>query len=138
LTALEKLYDISYNENIDVYNYKWKNKKARIVKQDNIHYIGIDYSKVDNSIEEKEIMAEELGHYYCNSLYPLDASETQIRKCELRALKWAYSILIPYNKLKEKIHQGLDLYQLADEFDVDVKYMINCIDFYVGKYGDFN
>ena len=137
MTALEKLYDISYNENIDVYNYKWKDKKARIIKQDNMHYIGIDYSKVNNNKEEKEIVAEELGHYYCNSLYPMDASELQIRKCELRALKWAYSILIPYNKLKEKIQQGLNVYELADEFDVNVKYMINCIDFYVGKYGEF-
>ena len=137
MNALEKLYDISNNENIGVFNYKWKDKKARIIKENNIYYIGIDYSKIENNIEEKEIMAEELGHYYCNATYPITASQTLIRKCELRALKWAYSILVPYNKLKEKIRQGLNIYELAEEFDVDVKYMINCIDFYVEKYGEF-
>lgn len=137
MTALESLYDVSSKENINVFNYKWKNKKARIIKKDNLYYIGLDYSKIDSNKEEKEIMAEELGHYYCNATYPVSASETLIRKCELRALKWAYSILIPYNKLKEKIKEGLNVYELAEEFDVDVRYMINCIDFYVGKYGDF-
>ncbi len=138
MNTLEKLYDISYNENINIFNYAWKDKKARIMEKDNIYYIGIDYSKVRNSKEEREIMAEELGHYFCNALYPLLASNTLIKKCELRATKWAYSILIPYDKLKTKLKEGLNEYELAEEFDVDVEYMINCIDFYVGKYGTFN
>ncbi len=57
------------------------------------------------------------------------------RKCELRAMKWAYSVLIPLQKLKEKIIQGFDLYDLADYFNVDIKYMIDCINFYTEKYG---
>lgn len=56
-------------------------------------------------------------------------------KCEHRAMKWAYSVLIPLQKLKEKIMQGFNLYDLADYFEVDIKYMINCIDFYTQKYG---
>jgi len=36
---------------------------------------------------------------------------------------------------KEKITQGFNLYELADYFDVDIKYMIDCIDFYTAKYG---
>lgn len=56
-------------------------------------------------------------------------------KCELRAKKWAYSVLVPFQKLKEKITQGFNLYDLADYFNVDIKYMINCIDFYTEKYG---
>ena len=50
-------------------------------------------------------------------------------------MKWAYSVLVPIQKLKEKLKQGLNLYDLADYFDVDCKYMINCIDFYAEKYG---
>ena len=50
-------------------------------------------------------------------------------------MKWAYSVLIPFQKLKEKIIQGFNLYDLADYFDVDIEYMINCIDFYTEKYG---
>ena len=59
-----------------------------------------------------------------------------MNRCELRAKKWAYSILIPYGKLKEKIIEGLNNYELADYFEVDNKYMNDCINFYVDKYGN--
>lgn len=129
------LYNLTEKEKIDVISYKWSNAKARIFEEDEEYSIGIDYSKIANSIEEKEILAEELGHYYCGALYYINTDITLKRKCENRAKKWAYSILIPFQKLKEKIAQGFDLYDLADYFDVDVKYMINCIDFYTEKYG---
>ena len=121
------MYKIAENEKIDILNYKWTNTKARIFE--------IDNKQINNSIEEKEILAEELGHYYYNALYYLDTDNIQKKKCEYRAIKWAYSILVPLQKLKEKLTQGLNLYELADYFNVDCKYMIECIDFYVEKYG---
>lgn len=132
---LVSLYKVVNNEKIDIDNVKWTNSKARIFQIDSQYSIGIDYSKIDNSIEEKEIIAEELGHYYCNALYYINSDKITKDKCEYRAIKWAYSVLVPFHKLKEKISQGLDLYDLADYFDVDCKYMIDCINFYTEKYG---
>lgn len=131
----DTLYDIALKENIDIDDYRWSSTKARIFEIDNQYSIAIDKTKINNSIEEKEVLAEELGHYYCNSLYYTSSDKTQKDKCEHRAMKWAYSILVPLQQLKEKIAQGLNLYELAEYFDVDIKYMINCIDFYVEKYG---
>lgn len=129
------MYKIAENEKIDILNYNWTNTKARIFEIENNYYIGLDYKQINDSIEEKEILAEELGHYYCNALYYLDSTNELKNKCEYRAMKWAYSILVPFQKLKEKIIQGFNLYDLADYFNVDIKYMINCIDFYTEKYG---
>lgn len=128
------MYKIAENEKIDILDYKWTNAKARIVELNNSYYIGLDTKKIDNSIEEKEILAEELGHYFCNALYFIDSDKILKRKCELRALKWAYSVLVPFNKLKEKISEGLNIYELSDYFEVDYKYMSNCINFYCNKY----
>ncbi len=50
-------------------------------------------------------------------------------------MKWAYSVLVPLQKLKEKIKQGFNLYELAEYFDVDCKYMNDCINLYTEKYG---
>ena len=122
------MYKIAENEKIDVLNYKWNSSKAKIFEIDNKYYIALDTNQINTAIEEKEILAEELGHYYCNALYYLNS-------CEYRAMKWAYSILVPLQKLKEKLKQGFNLYDLADYFNVDLKYMIDCIDFYVEKYG---
>ena len=129
------MYKIAENEKIDILDFNWTNTKARIFEIDNSYYIGLDYKQIYNSIEEKEILAEELGHYYCNALYYLDSDKTLIDKCEYRAMKWAYSVLVPFHKLKEKIIQGVDLYDLADYFDEDCNYMNDCINFYTEKYG---
>lgn len=129
------MYKIAENEKIGIFNYKWNNVKARIFEIENSYFIALDNSKIENSIEEKEILAEELGHYYCNALYYLDSDKILKDKCEYRALKWAYSVLVPLQKLKEKIMQGFNLYDLADYFNVDCEYMNDCIDFYTEKYG---
>lgn len=129
------MYKIAENEKIDVLNYKWTNTKARIFEINNNYYIGLDNNQIENSIEETEILAEELGHYYCNALYYIDSDKIVRDKCEYRAKKWAFSVLVPFQKLKEKIIQGLNLYDLADYFNVDYKYMNDCINFYTEKYG---
>ena len=56
---LNKLYDIAEKENIDVIDFKMKNK-AIIGCLDNNYTIGINYSIIDNFSEEKTILAEEL------------------------------------------------------------------------------
>lgn len=56
---LEKLYDIAERENINIINFKMKNK-AIIGCLDNNYTIGMNYSIIENSIEEKTILAEEL------------------------------------------------------------------------------
>lgn len=132
---LNSLYQVIDNENIDIDEIKWTNAKARIFQIDSNYSIALDYSKITNTLEEKEILAEELGHYYCNALYYLNSDKVLKDKCEYRAMKWAYSVLVPFHKLKEKIAQGLDLYDLADYFEVDYKYMLDCINFYTEKYG---
>lgn len=59
MNALD-MYKIAENEKIDVLNYKWTNTKARIFEINNNYYIALDNSQITNSIEEKEILAEEL------------------------------------------------------------------------------
>lgn len=129
------IYKIAENEKIDILDFNWTNTKARIFEIDNSYYIGLDYKQIYNSIEEKEILAEELGHYYQNALYYIDSDKVFKDKCEYRARKWSYSVLVPFHKLKEKIIQGFNLYDLADYFDVDYNYMNDCINFYTEKYG---
>lgn len=131
------MYKIAENEHIDILSFKWTNTKARIFELDNNYFIGLDNEQIETSNEEKEILAEELGHYYCNALYYINSDRETRNKCEYRAIKWAYSVLIPFQKLKEKMMEGLNLYELADYFNVDYKYMYDCINFYYEKYGVF-
>lgn len=56
---LNKLYDIADRENISIIDFKMKNK-AIIGKVNKKYCIGLNYSNINNSYEEKEILAEEL------------------------------------------------------------------------------
>ncbi len=135
MNTLEKLYDIAEKENICINNYNWEIFKAMIFEIDSEYSIALDKNLIHSSTEEKEIIAEELGHYYCNALYYINSDVILKSKCEYRAKKWAYSILVPFQNLKEKITQGFNLYDLAEYFDVDCEYMNDCINFYTDKYG---
>ncbi len=65
------LYKIIDKEKIDVDDFKWTNTKARIFEMNKQYYIGLDNSKIYNSIEEKEVLAEELRTLFlqCSLLY---------------------------------------------------------------------
>ena len=84
---ISKLYSLCDREKIDVYNYKMKNAKARIIEDDSTA-IFMDYSKIGTEREEKELVAEELGHYYHDAYYNLNSDRSIIDRAEYRANKW--------------------------------------------------
>lgn len=115
---LNKLYSIADKEKISIFNAKMNNK-AIICKVDDNYYIGLNYRKMDNSVQEKEILAEELGHYYCNALYNINSDTQTIRKKEYRAKKWSFQTLVPYQVLLSLKEQGYtSIYDIAEKLDV--------------------
>lgn len=54
------LYKIIDKEKINIEDFKWSNAKARIFEYNGNYYIGLDNKQIDTTIEEKEILAEEL------------------------------------------------------------------------------
>lgn len=129
--TLEKLYDIADKENISIFENDWSSTLARIFEIDENYVIALAKKNIENSLQEKEILAEELGHYYCNALYYLNDSPTQKAKCEYRAKKWAYSILVPLQTLKQRLSDGINnIYDLAEYFNLEPTYMTECLNFY--------
>jgi hypothetical protein len=127
---LAKLYDMADKENISIINFKMKNK-AIICEIDKEYYIGLNYSNFDNSREEKEILAEELGHYYCNALYDINSDEETIMKKEYRARKWAFSTLAPASSLLKLEEEGCQYsYQVAEELGVSEELVNTAYNYY--------
>lgn len=133
---LKKLYSIAEKENIDIIDFKMKNK-AIIGCIDDNYTIGLNYSLIDNSSEEKTILAEELGHYYCNALYNNSYSNEEISKKEFRATKWAFKTLVPYQKLKQLYEEGCKhTYEFAEELGVTEDLINKAYRYYSeGNYG---
>lgn len=127
---LNKLYLIADKENITIFNTRMKNKAIICDVNDN-YYIGINYNEIDNSVQEKEILAEELGHYYCNALYNIHSNKETISKKEYRAKKWAFKTLIPPSSLLTLKEEGCEYsYEIADELGVSEKLVETAYNYY--------
>ena len=127
---LNKLYLIADKENITIFNTRMKNKAIICNVNDN-YYIGLNYCKMDNSVQEKEILAEELGHYYCNALYNIHSSKETISKKEYRAKKWAFKTLVPPSSLLALKEEGCEYsFEIADELGVSEKLLETAYNYY--------
>lgn len=121
---MKDLIDL-YNElekyNIPVVKVDFRKKKAGIITNGQDTVIAVDYKKIENSKEEKMIIAEEKAHYETGALYSLNADKTTMDKAEYKARKRVYNELIPFNELKEKCEQGLSIPELSDHFSIPIQ-----------------
>ena len=101
---LETLYDLAEKENIKIYNWHIEDADGIFINIDKINAIALNYDEIGTYIEEKQTLAEELGHYYMDATYSPYCKDLQLMsKQEYRAKKWSYYTLIPYEKLKSAI-----------------------------------
>lgn len=101
---LENLYDLAEKENIKIYDWHIEDAYGIFINIDKINAIALNYDELGTYIEEKQTLAEELGHYYMDATYSPYCKNLQIiSKQEYRARKWSYYALIPYEKLKSAV-----------------------------------
>lgn len=129
-----KLYKTIENENIIFKNsYIGKNTKGICIELPNKKFaIVIDKNKISNSIEEKCILAEELGHYYCDALYsPFCYDKYTISRNEYRAKKWAFKTIIG-DKLKNNIdkYKNMLKFEIAEELGISENLLDMAYDYY--------
>ena len=118
---LNDLYNELEKYNIPVVKVDFQNKKAGIITNGNDTVIAVDYKKIENSKEEKMIIAEEKAHYETGALYLLNADKTTIDKMEYKANKRVYNELVPFTKLKELCEQHLSVAELSDYFGIPIQ-----------------
>ena len=125
------IYKIAEKEKIEILKYYWTNCKARIFEIDKSYYVALNYNKIENSIDEKEILTEELVHYFCNDLYHLNDDIVLKRKCEYRARKWQFKTLVPLIKLKNLFEKGYKYsYEIAEQLEVSQELLQNAYEYY--------
>lgn len=101
---LNNLYDIAEKENIKVYDWYIEDVNGMYMNYHNINAIALNYDNLGTYINEKCVLAEELGHYYMDATYPASTKDkVLIDKQEYRAKKWSYYVLIPFENLKSAI-----------------------------------
>ena len=134
---LNNLYDLAEKEKIKIYDWHIEDAYGAFINIDKINAIALNYNKIGTYIEEKCVLAEEIGHYYYDATYsPYCQDISCISKQERKAKKFAYNVLIPFENLRKAILSGkTSILSLAEYFDVTAQFMSNCIALYLEKYG---
>ncbi|MBR6617022.1 MAG: ImmA/IrrE family metallo-endopeptidase [Oscillospiraceae bacterium] len=97
-------------------------------------YIGIDYSKITSTADEKEKIAHELGHCVKGAFYNRHSKHDIISRHEYRADKWACEQLVPRDELEEAFQQGyVEVWQLAEYFNVPERLVKRAVWIYFDK-----
>ena len=141
MKELNDLYNELEQYNIPVVKVDFQNKKAGIITNGQDTVIAVDYKKIENSKEEKMVIAEEKAHYETGALYLLNADKTTIDKMEYKANKKVYNELIPFSKLKELCEQKYSIAELSEYFDIPIpnvliaEFLYNNIENYHQKEG---
>lgn len=126
--TLNEIYNDCAEKGIDVDYYPMKHAKGLAFPNG---WIALDVDKMENSIEEKEVLAHEEAHIETGSFYnvysPLDIKA----KHEKRAANATIKKLVPRDELIEAINCGLvEHWQLAEYFDVSDKFMLSAMEYY--------
>lgn len=112
---IRELQDIAVSQGLDIYNYKMKKNKGRIIGKS----IFLDYSRLNTSIEEKCVLAEEIGHYIYDGYYTIESSQEEIDRAEYKAMKWRCLKCIPPEALINCFNKGIKtLFDIAEELEV--------------------
>lgn len=133
---LEYIEDLIDRENINLMDTYLEDTAGAYINYNKLNIILYDNSKLASSNEKKEVLAEELGHYYYDATYKFNSDLQFISKQEYKAKKYSYSMLIPFENLRKAILNGrTSILLLAEYFDVTIDFMSRCIAFYLEKYG---
>ncbi len=97
---LDYIEDLINRENINLIDTYLEDTTGAYVNYNKLNVILYDSSKLNSSIEKKETLAEELGHYYYDATYKFNSDIVFISKQEYKAKKYSYNMLISFEKLK--------------------------------------
>lgn len=130
---IEKLYKYASDNGIKVVEGRIPIKKLKGLYADNLIILEKGLPKT----ELVEILAEELGHYKTSYGNILDQNNVISEKQEHRAVTWADTYLISFDRLIEAFHARISgPHELADFLDVSVDYLSESLSRYKSKYGD--
>lgn len=129
-----KLYELADKEKLTIVNAYIDNCDGAFIKNDNLKFIVLNDKTIDSTSKLNCVLAEELGHYYMDATYSIHCKDKiEINRQEYRARKWAYTALIPLEKLKQCITEDFNIYETSEKLDVTPDFLLETIEYYKRK-----
>ena len=136
MNTYEELQDAACKDGIDVIDYPFETKRIKGLYCDGTVAIRKD---IDTQAEKSCVLAEELGHHYTTIGNILEQStDVMNRKQEYRARLYGYNLRVGLiGIIKAYEARCRNLHEMAEYLDVPEDYLIEVIDCYRSKYGQY-
>lgn len=127
---LIELYDIAKKENLAIHRIDLNSLNGLYI-ENNIFL----NKHLKNECAEKEVLAEELGHYFSGVLPSLPFSSDYYNKLirsknEFKAKKWMIYNLIPFDTLKSFLSQNMNKFDIAEMLDISASLVEDAFNIY--------
>lgn len=126
MTTYEKLLDEAYNNGLMVKEKPLQSGDGRICN----NRIAIRES-IETTTCKACVLAEELGHYYTSVGDILNQDNSNNRKQENIARRWAFEKLLPLENIAFAMQDGhVDTWDMAECLNVDEEFLIDALKYY--------
>ena len=126
MTTYEKLLSEAYENGITVKEKPLQSSDGRIYN----NRIAIRES-IETTATKTCVLAEELGHYYTTVGNIIRQDNSNNRKQERLARKWAYEKIVPIEYIHFAISDGhTEIWDMAEYLDVDEEFLKDALIYY--------
>lgn len=125
--TLAEVYRYAEDHDISIHDFRFKKILAMSVPD----HIAIDYTKISDERQEKNVLMHEISHNETGTFYGLQLPLESKERLEYRARKWAWLRLIPAEELKQAIAAGCtEVWDLAEYFDLPEEQVAEAVAYY--------
>ena len=127
ILTLAEVYRYAEDHDISIHDFRFKKILAMSVPD----HIAIDYTKISDERQEKNVLMHEISHNETGTFYGLQLPLESKERLEYRARKWAWLRLIPAEELKQAIAAGCtEVWDLAEYFDLPEEQVAEAVAYY--------
>lgn len=130
----EDLYEYARKKNIIIEFGRIPKNKSLSLHMNKRDFIALDYSIINNSVEERTHLVHELGHCAAGAFYSIEAPLIVRNKQEQKAIRWSIRKYVPKKELLCLLKSGAERWEIAEHFNVTID-LINTACTYYFEYG---
>lgn len=132
LTTLEKLENELHENNVDIfYDEPLSFGNGALIKLETKTGIFVRDGLTGN--EKRAVILHEQAHLETDSLYTFDTSRLAVKRRETKANDYVVKNNIDSEQLKKSLIKGLEMWEIAEEFQVDIETIEHAIKYYKRK-----
>lgn len=122
------------SQDIDVDWLPLSSLDALSIEHKGEYAIVLDPNKIESSTDENTKLAHELGHCLYGGFYSSTTPLYIREKHEYKANVWAVKFLVPWDELREAVHNGITApWELAEYFSVTEAFIELALEYYLER-----